>query len=168
LALVMGGLMGGKVANELPAHTYRNESQLDEASVAKVINQSRVGIILSESEGACFASSEYLLCGLPVVSTYSKGGRDVWYNEINSIQVGADSIEVAKAVKHFVDNPVDPSLIRNLHIQESLRQQSLYIKKLTTLFADHSVPIDAEKFFKESYIHKLRNSESPNFINIWP
>ena len=46
-----------------------------------------VGGVFSEEEGACWASSEYLLCGLPVVSTHSRGGRDVWYSGHNSLIV---------------------------------------------------------------------------------
>ena len=36
-------------------------------------------------EGANYSSSEYLLCGLPVVSTESSGGRDYWFDDYNSI-----------------------------------------------------------------------------------
>ncbi|WP_092048398.1 glycosyltransferase [Planctomicrobium piriforme] len=50
-----------------------------------VHNQSRIGVILSEQEGGCGASTEYLLAGLPVVSTSSTGGRDLFYDSGNSI-----------------------------------------------------------------------------------
>jgi len=168
LALVTGELMGGQEANELPPHTFRNESQLDEASVAKIINQSRVGVILSESEGACFASSEYLLCGLPVVSTHSKGGRDVWYDRYNSIVVPPDAAKVAEAVRHFIENPTDPMKIRHMHIEQSIKQRELFISHLQKLFLESSVSIDAKDLFDQNYIHKLRKSEGPQFNLIWP
>ena len=40
------------------------------------LNRARVGLCLSAREGAMFASMEYLLSGLPIVTTPSMGGRD--------------------------------------------------------------------------------------------
>lgn len=59
--------------------------KLTSREICDIYNQSHVGGIFSDKEGACLSSTQYLLCGLPVVSTKSKGGRDVWYNENNSI-----------------------------------------------------------------------------------
>ena len=56
-----------------------------EHQVLAILSQSKIGAILSEREGACYASTEYLFSGLPVLSTQSTGGRDIWYNEDNSI-----------------------------------------------------------------------------------
>lgn len=52
---------------------------LDHDEVTDAIYKSCLGGIFSEHEGACYASTEYLLCGCPVISTPSVGGRDVWY-----------------------------------------------------------------------------------------
>ena len=46
--------------------------------LSNYLNMCRMGAMLSEKEGACYASAEYLLCGLPVISTPSKGGRHVF------------------------------------------------------------------------------------------
>lgn len=56
-----------------------NNKYLDPSKVAGYLNQSRVGLCLSAREGTMYASAEYLLCGLPVVSTRSIGGRDVFF-----------------------------------------------------------------------------------------
>jgi glycosyltransferase involved in cell wall biosynthesis len=59
----------------------RKDSQKASATdVARHYNQTRVGLCLSRAEGAMFASIEYLLCGLPVVTTRSLGGRDVFFD----------------------------------------------------------------------------------------
>ena len=55
---------------------YRN---LDAAELCHWLNRSRTGLCLSEREGAMFASIEYLLCGLPIVTTPSIGGRHVFF-----------------------------------------------------------------------------------------
>jgi hypothetical protein len=48
-------------------------------NIYKEINKAHVGLCLSAEEGAMFVSAEYLLCGIPVVSTRNKGGRDVMF-----------------------------------------------------------------------------------------
>ena len=53
---------------------------LSQAQINHVLNRSKVGLILSAFEGNNKASIEYLLSGLPVVSTPSKGGRDVFFD----------------------------------------------------------------------------------------
>lgn len=75
-----------KVAIEefAPREVFRNRP---EEEVVRLLNQSRVGLLLSEVEGACYASLEYLLCGLPVVSTRCEGGREEFYDETNAIIV---------------------------------------------------------------------------------
>jgi hypothetical protein len=76
LALVAGSNHGESVS-PIPESVYLNKNPLTSLEVCEVINQACCGLILSEVEGACYASSEYLLCGIPVVSTHSKGRRDV-------------------------------------------------------------------------------------------
>lgn len=75
---------------------YYNTRQLNHGEVADILQRSCVGLMLSFVEGASLASLEYLLCGLPVVSTASFGGRDAWYDHNNCIIVGP-SIEAGLA-----------------------------------------------------------------------
>ncbi|EHL96094.1 hypothetical protein HMPREF9946_04990 [Acetobacteraceae bacterium AT-5844] len=58
---------------------------LSPEAVAALHGRAAFGMALSELEGACYASTEYLLCGLPVVSTPSLGGRDEFYGPLNSV-----------------------------------------------------------------------------------
>lgn len=51
-----------------------NFPQIAPDEVSAHLCRARVGVILSREEGACYASAEYLLSGLPVVSTRSRGG----------------------------------------------------------------------------------------------
>src|SRR5438128_2466951 len=48
--------------------------KLTASEVNACLNICRVGLCLSAVEGANYASIQYLLCGLPVVSTHSRGG----------------------------------------------------------------------------------------------
>jgi glycosyltransferase involved in cell wall biosynthesis len=167
LALVMGNDHKNKSNLPLPNFLFKNDSVLAPEEVRRKINQSFCGLILSDTEGACFSSSEYLLCGVPVVSTYSNGGRDEWYTSHNSIVCEADPNKIAEAVDFFKKNLRDPFKIRDDHIKLSNIYRERFVNILEELFYRNSVDINAKIYFKESYIHKMRKSCVPDFENIW-
>jgi glycosyltransferase involved in cell wall biosynthesis len=49
---------------------------LSDQELVELMNRAAVGLCLSAIEGSMRVSMEYRLCGLPVVSTQSTGGRD--------------------------------------------------------------------------------------------
>jgi Glycosyl transferases group 1 len=93
-------------------HAEFNREFLPRPELARKYNQAYAGLCLSAQEGAMLASCEYLLCGIPVVSTPSKGGRDEFFSPQNSIIVPPDPAQVAKAVQHWKSAPPDPAEIR--------------------------------------------------------
>ena len=167
LALVAGINHGRPLIENVPKHIYKNEAPLTPAGVCQKINQSRCGLILSETEGACFSSSEYLLCGVPVVSTYSHGGRDVWYDEYNSLVVPPDPDAVSDAVHFFKNNPRDPYKIRADHIAKARQYRSKFIDLLGVFFREYGVSIDPRQYFEDNFFHKLRRSHIPDFDSIF-
>lgn len=167
LALVSGIIYAGNVEAEAPPHIYRNSKPLSPDEVANVINSSHCGLILSEKEGACFASSEYLLCGVPVVSTESEGGRAVWYDDYNSIVCSPDSNSIKQAVDFFRDNARNPYIIRNKHIQQSNNFREIFIELLGSIFENHGELIDSRLYFEQNYFHKMRKSFAPDFNKIF-
>jgi glycosyltransferase involved in cell wall biosynthesis len=66
-----------------------------------LLNQAYCGLALSAIEGGMHASMEYLLCGLPVVTTESLGGRSYFLNSNNSIFVDDNSDAVLSAVNEL-------------------------------------------------------------------
>lgn len=127
---------------------YYNQHHLDLEEVASVLRRSRVGLCLSFIEGASLASLEYLLCGLPVVSTRSLGGRNNWYHDGNCILVGpevADGMagrfdraelreEVAEAVSTWIgriqDGCVDPVRIRESALAVNRRFAERFLNEI--------------------------------------
>lgn len=165
---IVAGRNHGKEVSPIPAVTYINDSQLSPEEVCQKINQSRCGLILSAVEGACFASSEYLLCGIPVVSTLSKGGRDIWYDDYNSIQCEPCPHAIAEAVSFFVNNPRDPKQIRANHIEESRRHRHRFLKAFENILEQNGVRgIDVSRYFYDSFMHKMRRSVKPDFDAIF-
>jgi glycosyltransferase involved in cell wall biosynthesis len=168
LALVAGGPRHGHADQIiLPPHVYNNDVPLGLDQIIEKINQSNCGLCLSKEEGACFSSSEYLLCGIPVVSTHSEGGRDFWYDDYNSIVCNDTEEAVASAVQIFLQNKRDPELIRSNHIALSKQQRARFAKVLQQVFFKHDININAFNYFKENFANKMRESYTPNFDKIF-
>jgi hypothetical protein len=102
-----------------PGHEFIN--QLDQNgrperllpdAVNRQLSRARVGLCLSEREGAMFASMEYLLAGLPVVTTPSEGGRDGYFDDAYCLTVPPDPASVAEAVAALAARDIPASHIR--------------------------------------------------------
>ena len=143
---------------------YMNEIFIPCTDVVNIYNKSSCGLIFSYSEGACYSSSEYLLCGLPVISTFSKGGRDTWYNKNNSIIVEANEEQVKEAIelciKNINENIFNREQIRNVHIILSNQMRNNFIEYTQTIFNKHDINIDAKEHWNKMYFHKMKNNIS--------
>jgi len=152
-------LLTGKHLAKVPLPKHSNKKLFtDKTGVCKIINQSKCGLCLSAEEGACYSSSEYLLSGIPVVSTESLGGRDIWYTKENSIICSDNEDAVNDAVQKIISMKVHPEQIRNCHIQLSRYFRNLFVLETQKIFNSHNVEVDARKYFKENYYHKMVKS----------
>ncbi len=132
-----------------------NDIRLSEEEVVDMYSKSMVGMILSEKEGACYSSSEFLLCGLPVISTSSVGGRDIWYNEKNSIVCDATEESVASAVKTAIERlksgEFNRTEIRKMHITQSFDHRMNLIDMTVKIFQQHNIVEDAQLLFSKNF-----------------
>lgn len=80
-------------------------------------NQARVGLCLSQEEGYMAASIQYLLAGLPVVTTPSRGGRDEFFDPAHVRWVEPEPQAVARAVEELVSLDLDPATIRRATLE---------------------------------------------------
>ncbi|NEQ35830.1 MAG: tetratricopeptide repeat protein [Okeania sp. SIO3I5] len=155
----------GKAFADTPPYKFLNEQQLSPTEMWEKINQSHCGLVLSAEEGACQTSSEYLLCGIPVVSTSSLGGRDVWYNEHNSIICEATPEAVASAVEKFVKNPPDAQRIRQQHIEQAKEYREKFIQVVADVFKQFGViDVEASSYFQKNFYNKMRKNENIKFV----
>ncbi len=81
-------------------------------AMVRLLNEAKVGLILSAVEGGNYATTEYLLCGLPVVSTGNLGGRNEWLDPEFCRIVPPDEQCVAAAVKELISRRIPPQEIR--------------------------------------------------------
>jgi glycosyltransferase involved in cell wall biosynthesis len=104
----------------LPRATFINHQvgegaykQLRIEECVRHINRARVGLCLSASEGPMQASMEYMLAGLPIVSTRSLGGRDRYLLPPFCRMVDDDPAAVAQAVEAYVKKPIPKQVVRD-------------------------------------------------------
>ena len=76
------------------------------------LNRAGVGLCLSPVEGSNYASMEYMLAGLPVVSTPSQGGRDVFFDPEYCIVCEPDPSAVRDAVEDLRARKIPRDYVR--------------------------------------------------------
>jgi hypothetical protein len=156
---------------------FMNENIIPIEEVINIYNQSYCGGIFSKREGACYSSSEYLLCGLPVISVNSRGGRDTWYTPTNSIIIEEDTdieitknkvVEAIEQCKYNIENNIfNREKIRNDHIIMSDKMRQNFINYTQEIFNKHNIQINAEEHWNGTYFHKLQYKVKTNeFIEI--
>ena len=89
------------------------------ARISEYLGLAKCGLVLSAREGASFCSSEYLLCGLPVVDTPALGGRSSLYPEEFVKYVESDPEAVGAGIAHWAANRPDPWKVRAAWLEGS-------------------------------------------------
>jgi hypothetical protein len=120
-----------RMKSVLPNAFYSNQelrgtsySSLSSAEVIQLYAHADVGLCLSPQEGYSRASIEYMMCGLPVVSTESVGGRDRYYANKYCRIVESDARAVAEAVQelrrcHFSRLEIRENTLRVLEFERN-------------------------------------------------
>ena len=134
---------------------YRNESSLPPEDVAATINKAQVGLCLSEIEGACFSSTEYLSCGVPVVSTHCSGGREFWYNEYNSVVCEPNADSVAEAVRFLKNNPRDPERIRRECVEIIRMQRRNFVDIVNSICNNRNIQFNCQEFLDNHFANRF-------------
>jgi len=144
-----------------------NNYQLEPNEVCKFLNQAKCGLILSEEEGGNYATTEYLLCGMPVITTQNIGGRDEFLNETNSIVVPADANHIAYIVNTLDINRFNANNIRNNCILKMSEYRNTFYDDLENIgdidfiFINKLVNYIYPKGIDASWAKRLMSSISP-------
>jgi len=142
---------------------------LPSAEVNRSLNRCRVGLCLSAVEGAMYASIQYLLAGLPVVSTHSEGGRDVMFDE-NFVTITEAAPEaVAAAVASWCREAPEPEFIRARTLEKVRAHRRRFIDLVQTIYDEEGVIKIFEEewsgiFFNKLYRSKTSHQETIEFL----
>ncbi len=126
-------------------------------------NQCRTGLCLSEVEGAMYASVEYMLCGLPVVSTPSVGGRDFFFDAEFTRVVEPDPRAVRKAVRQLVEAHIPPELVRKKTLLRCMRQRDALIDVVQAIYDQEGVSRRFRDEWDTVFVNKMLVWGIPDF-----
>jgi hypothetical protein len=161
--------------NETSWDGYKNmdctiKSEISRCDVNLLYQESKCGLILSGNtgenqqglnEGANYSTGEYLLCGLPVISTPNQGGRNFWLDSYNSIICEPNEISVKNAVSIMLNkienNEIDRKNIRNECVNKINALRSNFIEKTNEIFKRHNININSYEYFNKHFFHKMCN-----------
>ncbi|PJE31412.1 hypothetical protein SAMN06297129_1682 [Pseudooceanicola antarcticus] len=102
----------------------------------EAVDSACVGLCLSAAEGAMRASIEYQLCGLPVVSTPSLGGRDRYLHHKYARIVDATPEAVAAATAELKAAQFDPAEIRANAVRLLEEDRAKFLEDLRVILAE--------------------------------
>jgi hypothetical protein len=131
-----------------PLNTRRDDGTIEtfnRSQVNHAINQAHVGLCLStDKEGAMIAQVEYLLAGLPVVTTRATGGREDYHHPDFTHVLSDDPTpqEVADAVQRFHTHPVDSDYIRQVTLRRMFHYRMNFLRSLQNILLDLNVQED--------------------------
>lgn len=118
-------------------------SQIGPDEVNRAHNQAAVGLCLSQVEGAMYASVEYLLAGLPIVTTPSRGGREAFFDADYCVTAEPEVRAVRDAVVALRDRKIPRMFVRDRTLEriESERRRSRLI--LERILERHGAPLQS-------------------------
>jgi glycosyltransferase involved in cell wall biosynthesis len=143
-----------------------NSRWLTPDEVCEVLNRARVGLILSELEGGNNATTEYLLCGLPVVSTRIQalgtlGGREEYLDDDNCVYCDPMPEAVKAAVDELCRHPRDPYRIRQRAIDVSEVFIERFIGLLGEILGKIRDPVHPRSLYSRIFSHKMGMTWQP-------
>lgn len=147
----------------IEARAYR---VLGVGEVAEYLCDAHCGLILSDYEGQNRATVEYLLSGLPVVTTMNRGGRDRFLTPANSVYVESNPEAVAEGVRYVMKGSFDANHIAAM-ARESVRQDLLRFSYLVDLtleeFGRNPIALHNERLPHHGF--SVSNSLAEHFKN---
>jgi glycosyltransferase involved in cell wall biosynthesis len=136
--------------------------RLSTREVNECLNQCAVGLALSREEGAMYASMQYLMAGLPVVSTPSEGGRADFYHPDYVRIVDPEPRAVADAVAELRECKLSAEEIhaRSMAIARVHRQR--LFRCVDEIYAEQGLRRSFEAEWPAVFVNQLLSgSEEP-------
>jgi uncharacterized protein (TIGR01627 family) len=119
-----------------PGHVVLNQMRdgapvrMNHQQVNVQMARASVGLVLSESEGSSYCSMEYMLAGLPVVSTPSLGGRDVYFDSDFCIVCAPEPQAVSQAVAELERRNIPRAQVRDRTVEKILPPRARFLDLL--------------------------------------
>lgn len=125
-------------------HADHNRTFIGEAGVRQLYWSAGCGLALSLYEGAMWAAAEYLMCGVPIVSTYSRGGRALFKDDYYWFQAKASQSAVAARVADALARNCDPLVIRARALEKIRKWRQAFVSRLSKVTGREVANYDEE------------------------
>ena len=117
-----------------------------------IYNRSGVGLCLSQEEGPMLASVEYMLNGLPVVSTVCKGGREEYYESPHCLFVNDTPKSVQEGVNEMIWRNLDRHQIRKYALNRIRIDRERYVSFICDfVHKDCGARLDPDEMISEIF-----------------
>ena len=126
----LGHQLINPVKNDLPVY-------LPPEAVNQAYSRSAVGLCLSPWEGAMRASMEYMLAGLPIVSTPSRGGRDHFFDPDYCLIAEPDPSAIREAVAALRTRAIPRDYIRARTLAKVTAEREQFLTLLNDILERH-------------------------------
>jgi glycosyltransferase involved in cell wall biosynthesis len=142
-------------------HTETGEYKILQASeINECLNASRTGLCLSAEEGAMYASIQYLLAGLPVVSTESLGGRDVFFDKRYVSIVEAEPEAIKRAVEELINRNIPADFIRQNTLEKMRLHRQNFIFLVQSIYEREGIERDFQSEWDKIFFNKLVKNQN--------
>ncbi len=157
---------GALFFNHSASGEYR---KLTPSEVNLCLNECRVGLCLSEEEGAMYASIQYLLAGLPVVTTPSRGGRDEFFDPEYVLTVEPTTAAVARGVKELIERNLSAESIRQKTLAKMAEHRGRFVELGAEIYAaencERSFADDFKKVFSNRLLKQLNHNVTLDLLS---
>lgn len=130
--------------------------------ISEHLATARAGLILSAEEGACWAACEYLLSGLPVVSTRSKGGRDVLFDESTALVVEDSAEAVARGLKNLIERDLPAERVRGTTLEKVLPHRQRFVALINDIYREAGAAKDFREEWDRVFVNRMMQ------VRPWP
>jgi len=143
---VTSHLRVSEILRRASAHIFANQivddlpRPISRAEVNVWLARASVGLCLSAAEGAMFSSIEYLLAGLPIVSTPSTGGRDVFFDPDYCVIADPDPRAIREAVEALRDRNILRSYVRSRTLEKLASHRERFLAFIDDVKARRGSP----------------------------
>jgi len=148
------------------AHWFNEEGGeyrlLDFSDVNRCLNACRVGLCLSAREGAMYASMQYLLAGLPVVSTRSEGGRDVFFDPAHTRIVDDHPHAVREGVAEMLRRNAAPEAVREAALAKLRVHRTRFARVVQRIYDTEGAGRSFEAEWEGLFFHRLFRERQPH------
>jgi glycosyltransferase involved in cell wall biosynthesis len=124
--------------------------------ISGFLNRARVGLCLSAVEGPMAASMEYLFSGLPIVSTRSLGGRDVFFDPEYAHVVDDTPEAVARGVIEMVGRRLDPAEVRRKALAKVEEHRRRFVALVEQVLREAGAARPYGEELRRIFVNKLR------------